>query len=263
MAERTLGLNRVIVTHGTPERHRETYAAQLDRLLARYAPLDPWDLEAALERGRGSRRPWVAFSFDDGLLGNYQVAAEELERRGARGIFAIPVDFPGVAPAEQPAWFRERVRAEPDAEHATAEDMLAMSWEQVRDLAGRGHRIACHTASHLRIEAGTGEETLQAELVEARDRLQELAATRVDGFCWPVVYPRRAARANAVARAAYRWTLITDTAPVRAGTDPYAVPRTRIEASWPVEAVDFQVSGAIDAAFVAYRTRDALRAARG
>lgn len=266
-AERGLGLNRVIVTHGTPERYRATYAAQLDRLLERYRPLDPHDLERAVGTGAGrpaaGRRPWVAFTFDDALLGNYEVAAEELERRGARGIFSVPVDFPDVPRAEQPAWFRAHVRAEPDAEHATDEDALAMTWEQVRDLVARGHRIACHTASHLRIDAATPPAALAREIVEARSRLEHLAGAVVDGFCWPVVYDPRAAEAIALARATYRWTLITDTSPVRAGHDPYAIHRTRIEASWPVEAVDFQLSGAVDAAFVAYGLRDALKARRG
>lgn len=263
LAERVFGLNRVIVTHGTPERYRATYAAQLDRLLERYDPLDPHDLEEALRPGAPRRRrPWVAFTFDDALAGNYTVAAEELERRGARGIFSVPGDFPDVPPAGQPAWFRAHVRAEPDAEHATDADMLAMSWQQVRDLAGRGHGIACHTASHLRIDAATPEERLVPELVEARDRLQEQSGTRIDGLCWPVVFDRRATRARELARSAYRWTLITDTAPVRPGHDLQAIHRTRIESSWPVEAVDFQVSGAIDAAFVAYGLRERLRAGR-
>jgi peptidoglycan/xylan/chitin deacetylase (PgdA/CDA1 family) len=270
-AERGLGLNRVIVTHGTPERFRATYAAQLDRLLERFEPLDPHRLEESLRPGAGTgtgtgarrRAPWVAFTFDDALLGNYEVAAEELERRGARGIFSVPVDFPAVPRAEQPAWFRAHVREEPDAEHATDEDMLAMSWEQVRDLVARGHRLACHTASHLRIDATTPPEALAREIAESRGRLEELAGTTVDGFCWPVVYDPRATEAIAVARATYSWTLITDTSPVRAGHDPLAIHRTRIEASWPVEAVDFQVSGAVDAAFVAYGLRDALRARRG
>lgn len=259
--ERAAGLNRVIVTHGTPERYRATYAAQLDRLLHRFEPLDPWNLEAALAR-RGGRRPWVAFTFDDALLNNYEVAAAELEARGARGIFSVPVAFPGLPRDEQPAWFQANVRADPDAEHATPADMVAMTWAQVRDLHARGHRIACHTQNHRRIDATTPASAVQAEVVEARAALEAQLGAPVDGFCWPVEYDRRATAAIAAARSTYAWTLITDTAPVRAGSDPHAIHRTRVEASWPVEAVDFQLSGAIDAAFVAYRARAALQAAR-
>ena len=254
--ERAFRLNRVIVTHGTPGRYRTTYGAQLDRLLERYEPLDPHGLEEAI--GGGSRsRPWVAFTFDDALLDNYEVAATELERRGVRGIFSVPVDFPDVPLVEQPDWFRRHVRAEPDAEHATDADLTAMSWAQIHDLVARGHRIACHTASHCRIDAATPLETVQRELVAAKERLEELLGTAVGGFCWPVVYDHRAKDAIAVARATYDWTLISDTRPVRAGHDLHAIHRTRIEASWPVEAVEFQVSGVIDLAFVGYRLRDA------
>lgn len=254
---------RVIVTHGTPERYRATYGAQLDRLLARYAPLDPYALEDALRLGPPGGRPAVAFTFDDALLGNYEVAAQELERRGARGIFSVPVAFPSVPAAEQPAWFRAHVRAEPDAEHATDDDMRAMSWEQVRDLVVRGHRVCCHTAGHVRIDRTTPAEVLQREIVEARAALEQQLGSTVDGFCWPVEYDARAREAVALARRTYRWTLITDTRPVRRGHDPFAIHRTRIEASWPVEAVDFQLSGAIDAAFVLYGLRARARELRG
>ena len=249
---------RVIVTHGTPPRYAATYGAQLDRLLERYRPLDPYRLEEALRDGPPDGRPACVFTFDDALLNNYEVAAVELERRGARGIFSVPVDFPSVPAAEQPAWFRSHVRAEPDAEHAGDDDLRAMSWEQVRDLVARGHRVCCHTTSHRRIDTATPAAVVHAELVAARALLEERLDTSVDGFCWPVEYDPQAAAAITVARSTYSWTLVTDTSPLRRGHDPYVVNRTRIEASWPVEAVDFQLSGAIDAAFIVYRLRAAL-----
>ena len=95
-------------THATPPRYAEWFGRQLDHLLARYEPLDPYRLEQTLEVGASGRRPAAVFTFDDGFRNHFEVAAAELEKRGARGIFSIPAAFPSVPVAEQVEWCRSR-----------------------------------------------------------------------------------------------------------------------------------------------------------
>lgn len=253
--ERRLGWMRVFNTHGTPPRHAESFGRQLDHILARYEAVDPYRLEEMLAEGPRGGRPLCAFTFDDGLRNHYVVAAAELEKRGLRGIFSVPSDFPSLPEAEQAAWFRRRVRAVPDAEHATDEDMLAMSWEQVRELAARGHRICSHTQSHEVIGRGLPLDLLRTEIVDSRHRLEERLGVPVDGFCWPVERDPAAADAIRLIRETYAYSLVGDTKALRKGHDPLDVNRTRIESSWSLDVVDFQLSGIVDALFVLRRRK--------
>lgn len=256
--EKKLRLMRVFNYHGTPRRHAASFGAQIDHLLARYDAVDPHRLGEALAAGPPRGRSLAVFTFDDGLRTHFDVAADELEQRGARGIFCVPAEFPSVRPADQPGWFRRRMRPTPSAEHAADAEMCAMTWPQVRDLVARGHRICSHSLTHEVLTADTPARTLEAEIVESRKRLEDELGVAVDSFCWPSDRDPRAARAAEMVAETYSYALVGNTKPLRPGHDPLDVNRTRLEASWPLEAVDFQVSGLIDGVFVLRRLRSAL-----
>ena len=249
---------RVFNMHSTPLRYAESLGRQLDHLLERYDPIDPRQLEATLQRGPATDQPLALFTFDDGLRNHYEVAAPELERRGARGVFCIPAVFPSLSSADQVDWFRTRVRSEPNAEHLHDEDLHAMTWDQARELVDRGHRICSHSLTHEVLNSRTPGPTLEAEIVEARKRLEDQLGSTVDGFCWPSDRDPHAADARRLVRETYGYAMLGDTRPMRKGHSPLDVYRTRIEASWPMELVDLQVSGLIDAAFIARRARSLL-----
>lgn len=256
--ERKLGLMRVFNYHGTPSRYRMAFGRQIDHLLHRYEVLDPHLLEEALATGPPNGRPVAFFTFDDGLQNHYTVAAPELERRGLRGIFCLPVAFLSVPVEEQAAWFQSRIRPTSDAEHADQDDLLAMNWDEARALIARGHRICCHSLSHEVLTSRTSDRVLSAEIPEARHQLEEKLEAPVSGFCWPVTRDRSAAAALRLIRANYNYALVDDTQPLRKGHDRFDVNRTRLEASWPREAVDFQISGIMDALFFLRRKRGGL-----
>jgi peptidoglycan/xylan/chitin deacetylase (PgdA/CDA1 family) len=256
--ERRLGIIRVFNLHGTPPRYRQSFGQQLDHLLARYDAADPHRLEEVLARGPSDGRALALFTFDDGLRNHFTVAAEELEERGARGIFSIPVTFPSVPIGKQAEWFRAHVRRRSNAEHSNDDDLYAVSWEQVRQLRTRGHRICCHSLTHEVLRKDTPWPQLKAEIVDSRRRIEHELGGPVDGFCWPSERDRRAIRAQQLVAKTYGYALVGDTRPLRKGHDPLDVNRTRLEASWPVEAVDLQVSGLIDAIFVLRRLRASI-----
>ncbi len=257
-AERKLGLIRVFNTHSTPPRFAASFARQLDHLLARYEPMDPYRLEETLAAGPPGRQPLVLFTFDDAFRNHFEVAAPALEERGVRGIFCVPAEFPSVPPAKQVEWCRRRIRWQPDAEHARDADLFAMSWDQARELVARGHRICCHTLSHEVLSPKTPQRTLESEVVDARHRMEDELGVPVDGFCWPVKHDRTATAAERLVRDTYRYALVTVTRPLRRGHDPLAVNRTQFEVSWPLEALDLQVSGIVDGIFVMRRLRESL-----
>ncbi|HUP31589.1 MAG TPA: polysaccharide deacetylase family protein [Gaiellaceae bacterium] len=230
--------------HATPQRDRERLARQLDRLLTRYRPGRAEELEALLATGAAA--PTLIVTFDDGLADHLEVAAPLLEERGLTGIFAVPADFPSVPAGEQPAWYREHA-VDPALGLAWGEDDLrGLDWDGVRELARRGHRVAVHTASHVRLTADTPREILEREIVEARARVDEEIGAAADGFCWPWGRDPSAAGADALVRATYRYALVGEAGILRAGADPHVVARTNLEAHWPDEIVDLQLSRLAD-----------------
>jgi peptidoglycan/xylan/chitin deacetylase (PgdA/CDA1 family) len=257
-AENRLGLIRVFNYHGTPRRYGALFGLQIDHLLTRYDPVDPYRLEQALAEGPAGGRPLAVFTFDDGLRNHFTVAAAALEKRGIRGIFCIPVEFPSLSPPDQIDWFRKRVRPTPNAEHAHDDDLYAMSWDEARQLVARGHRICCHSLSHEVLDRNTPRRRLEAEIIDSKERLEEKLGVPVDGFCWPVQRDPQATVALELFRATYSYGLSGDTRPVRKNHDPLDVYRTRLEASWPLEAVDMQISGIIDLIFALRRLRNAM-----
>lgn len=260
--ERLRPFTRVLNYHGTPARLRAGFEAQVDRLLARYAPADPFELESLLARGPGERAAMV-FTFDDGLANNADVAADVLERRGIRAIFCVPVDFPDVPADEQAAWFRSHVRPASNAEHGDDDDLRAMSWDTVRALARRGHRVVCHSQSHLTIDRGTPDSRRRAEIVDAKAAIEaKLPGTPIDGFCWPIDLDAHATAAEALVRSTYRFALCGGSAPLFAGADPHRIHRTNLEASWPLEVVDLQLSGLLDAKHLVKALRARVRSPR-
>ena len=92
----------------------------------------------------------VALTFDDSLKDHLLIAAPMLEERGWRGTFCIVTDWVGK-----------------DPNHLT--------WDDVRELARRGHEIATHTKSHPNLvsllEKGR-EDEVRRELLESCDAIQ-------------------------------------------------------------------------------------------
>lgn len=90
----------------------------------------------------------VALTFDDGQKSHLTIAAEELEKRGWRGLFSIVVDWVG--------------------------GEKKLTWDDVRELDRRGHEIAVHGFTHKSMgtlaRKGLVDE-LRHEIVDARDAL--------------------------------------------------------------------------------------------
>lgn len=70
----------------------------------------------------------------------------------------------------------------------------------------------------------------------------------MDSFCWVGGEERSysAAAARLIRKCGYRYAFMTNSSLVRPGTSPLQIQRTNIEASWPLEIVEFQLSGIVD-----------------
>ena len=104
----------------------------------------------------------LVFTFDDGTVDQYEVAAPVLERYGLRAIFNIIPDRIG-----KPNY---------------------MTWEQLRDLVRRGHELGNHSLSHPQLnrlaETG-GVDCVRAQIVGAHRMILENTGFDAKVFCYP------------------------------------------------------------------------------
>ena len=105
----------------------------------------------------------MVFTFDDGTLDQYEVAAPVLDKYGIKAIFNIV-----------PSRIGARAHA--------------MNWDQVRDLVKRGHDLGNHTYSHqnLSLLAQTGDvDVVTSEILLGYEVLKEKTGCEAKVVCFP------------------------------------------------------------------------------
>lgn len=114
-------------------------------------------LDGALD-GIEGRGPRLAITFDDGCETDWVVAAPLLAEFGFNATFYVIAGNVG-----SPGY---------------------LSATQLRQLAGAGFEIGCHSMTHSYLN-GLSADRLRVELVDARDRLEQLSQTRIKHFSCP------------------------------------------------------------------------------
>jgi len=149
-----------------PELLREHLRALRD---SGYTAITPDEWYDALH-GRHTLPPKpVMITFDDAWRDQYEYALPILDEHGVRAAFfayTSTIGSPGT-----------------------------MSWDELRDVARRGHIVGCHTATHSDLARPFGHESadqygrrLQREIVEARHNLEQQLGVSVQHFCYPYGY---------------------------------------------------------------------------
>lgn len=111
----------------------------------------------------GDRAGAISYTFDDGYLGHYTVAAPLLEKYGFRGTFGVIAHktFDDPETAEKTVAGTNKVRK--------------VTWKEWRELAARGHEIANHGYDH-RLLNSMNDEQRELEVNEARRVITEKVA---------------------------------------------------------------------------------------
>lgn len=104
----------------------------------------------------------ISFTFDDGMLCHYTDIAPELEKNDLRGTFWIIGSNMGTDSPDYP-W---------------------MSWDQVADLAQRGHEISNHSWHHPDLTQ-LSEDSLRWEIAYNDSVLESVTGRKPRTFCYP------------------------------------------------------------------------------
>jgi len=163
----------------------------------------------------------ICLTFDDGYKGAFDYALPILaDNKVAAAFFVVP------------RWIDERRPG-------------IMSWDDCRHLDSLGMDVVSHGLTHKRLRSSdTGSVT--AELILSRQRIESEIGRPCYHFACPWGQPGadyHPEREPALARAAGYRSFFT-TIPHRAyfGTDPWAIPRVRMEPSWGVREIKYALS---------------------
>ncbi len=173
--------------HSTPERWMPKFDRWLRDLKRDYTLYEP-DVFETFYGDKGAlpypAKPGAVFTFDDGLRNNRH-ALEVLEQHGARGLLFVVPDFYRSPRSEQEAYYRQHIRQQPHAGlDGGDEEVQALSAEELRNWAARGHTIGAHSFSHT-MRADDSDDKLEKETIGAIEAIEEDTGVRPVHFCAP------------------------------------------------------------------------------
>lgn len=245
---------RAVNYHDVSPAEAEAFEQQLAFYAAHFECLD-LDGLLALHAGHWEgERPGIILSFDDGLRSHADVVAPLLERHAMVGWFMVPVAFVHAAPEQQARFAQEHSIGH--AQHDYGDPRIALSWDDVRGLSKR-HVIGCHTLNHTRLVASLSDEELMEEIPSAKQRLEAELSAEVPVFAWvggeEWTYSRGAA--EAIQRAGFRISFMTNNQVIRPGCDLLQLQRTNVEARDSEAVMRLQLSGLLDIMYRGKRDR--------
>ena len=245
---------RAINYHATPALYRDELERHLQFYRKHFSAVRYDDL-LTLSRGDWPHaNPGLIISFDDGYRDNVEVAAPLLEKYGFVGWFFVPVGFID-SPHESQIEYARSHEIRPVVEPSTGH-RVAMTWDQVRDLADR-HVVGCHTYHHQRLRATLDEQELDFEISHAKRKLEEKLGRDVRAFAWVggEEWSYSASAARTIKDAGYQVGFMTNNSLIRPGENLLQLQRTNVESSWHRSVVRFQLCGFLDLTYAPKRRR--------
>jgi peptidoglycan/xylan/chitin deacetylase (PgdA/CDA1 family) len=217
---------RILVYHWVHDKEREGFARHLSWLAREYEPVSLGEAVARLREGRVGGRE-LAITFDDGFRSGLVNAAPLLAEHGFRACFFLVTELVSAPPDRVERICRERLHLPRPLE--------PLAWDEVERLVELGHDVGSHTRTHPDLVA-LSHELLEEEVAGSREELGRRLGFAPAHFAAPYGDRGRFSPAvSAAARAAgYESCLTAQRGRNAAGSDPYALRRENMVASWPV-----------------------------
>lgn len=233
----------------------DNFEAQLKFYKKRYNNITLSELELFFDQKYPhSKKPGLIISFDDAHRSNFVNAVPLLEKYGFTGWFMIPSGVVEYNIQEQKEYIG---RYWQEDKKQFADGRLVMSWEEVKLLEEKKHTAGCHTFTHHRMVQTDSDETLQKEIVYAKKYMEEKTGHDVSIYCWvggeEWAYTKKAS--DIIKQAGFKYSFMTNTAPVTKNTSRLQIQRTNIEADNPVHLLRFQLGLLMDTFYYFKRKR--------
>lgn len=232
---------RVLFLHETPAAESDRFREQLAFLRDRFNVID-FDTFKRLFDGSESladNRPAAMLTFDDGMASNYEVAAPLLEEAGMRGLFFVVPRFSLCDERTSRDFYVRRIRSRRPG-------LPAMTPEQIRDLADRGHTIGNHTLTHAYLSE-TPESDWESEILDSADIIESWIGRPVEAFSWPFRWDAITPAAHRLAVMRHPYCFSPCSGRVDLQTDsPALIWRTSVETAYDLAEFRFKCSRLAD-----------------
>ena len=191
-------------------------------------------LEAAVALLRDPSPPagrYLAFSFDDGYIDNYELIAPLLSDAGASACFFVTTGFIGCDDAYRERFLRSVVR-QPTT-------LRPMTWRMVEELVAAGFEIGAHTVDHPNL-AELQLCDAERQVRDSADELERRLGRPCRWFAWPfgtaahfpeALLPETTTRFDGV------FSAIRSKRPFAYGR--HVINRDHFEPSWPTSHVRY------------------------
>jgi peptidoglycan/xylan/chitin deacetylase (PgdA/CDA1 family) len=186
-------------------------ARQLRFVLARGFP--PASLEETVQN---PRRKLLHVTFDDAYASVLN-AVPVLDSLGAPATVFVCASHASEGGVVDPRYLDHEAQAHP-------EKLRSLRWDELRELAARGHEIGSHSLTHRRLTEA-GDDELGRELRDSRELIESELGRRCRYLSYP--HADQDARVRAAARQAGYEAAFVTLWPIR-GSDRYALPRVAV-----------------------------------
>jgi len=247
--------------HETPERDQHLFRRQLEWAVRHFTLVDLaafaqlWQQARLDPKSVASAKPPLLFTFDDGRMSNYTVAARLLESFDTRGVFFVVPQFVKCDPEHVRQYYYSRIDTRQQAPNLPDEEICPMNPEQIADLAGRGHSVGNHTYSHVNL-ATVSENELHHEIVDSAIQIAAWTGQPVDAFAWTFSWASITPVAWRMIQQHHRFCFAPCPGTVNCRLDsPSLIWRTEVELSYLPPDYRFMFSGLADPLWRSTRER--------
>lgn len=174
---------RAVNFHATPCYREAEFRRQIAAYAEAFEPVTRENFAAAVAGDWPHERHGLIPMLFEGFRDNLDVMLPILEEYGFTGFFFVPSIFLGL-PAEEQRAFAAAHDLDPALKDEYPGERIALTWDEARAIAARGHVFACHSRTHNEVTADTPTETLVDEIVTAKREMEEGLGQEVDIFCW-------------------------------------------------------------------------------
>jgi len=173
----------VVNYHGTPSKFLKNFKKQVNFLTKIYQPLNATDIDSYFNGKLSNQKPFILFTFDDGLKNNLNAAKYLAEKKISAFFFLIP-SFIECEENLQANYYKTNIRPiiNPYIE-SEKEDTTSLSWDETRELINLGHVVGCHTHTHTLISDKSTAENSVFEIIASKKVLENKLNSEIISFC--------------------------------------------------------------------------------
>ena len=230
----------ILNLHSTPRKFHKNFGRLLLFLDYYFNIISPSDLENFNPEKINQGKPSLLLTFDDGLKNNL-FTATFLSRKGIKALFFVVPNFINESiELRGSQYYVKNIRPKINLDiDGAKEDVISMTWEDLKELLNMGHEIGSHTMSHL-LDKTMTQKDLQTEIVASKTIIENKLRCKISHFCSPNNSALSVSEhANNLIKNNYKYHYTTYHGANNLRAIPFDLKRINIETFWNLNVIKF------------------------